>query len=180
MTTQAPRKSKDTGDVITDEWNNVADSFSKKWKNFTLRFSNANNWQGLMLDERVGPKIVTKYPVGAILAVLNPDPGNDYNKKWKGTPQQENEIKEIFSKLNTDEKGKLNTMLQETWGTYVAAQGKSINYDKLKKGNFKTMIDSINVQYGWVSTVYGRPAYWFGERENRMALTEFTKHPKEW
>lgn len=60
-------------------------SFGKSFERFAASFSTANDWTKLMLDERVGPKLVNKYPTGAILTVLNPDPDSQYNEdgKWK-------------------------------------------------------------------------------------------------
>jgi len=57
--------------------------FKDKWNSVSAFFSTSNDWSELMLDERIGPKLVDKYPTGAILAVLNPDPDNEYNEKWR-------------------------------------------------------------------------------------------------
>ena len=51
--TQAPTNKFNTGDVLTDEWHDVATQFGKGWESFSSRFSNAKDWQKLMLDERV-------------------------------------------------------------------------------------------------------------------------------
>lgn len=102
-----------------------------------------------MLDDRIGPKIVNKYPTGALLAVLNPDPDSKFNEqgKWRGTSTQEKEIKEILDKLTPEEKETLNTMLQETWKKYKDAQGTALNHTQLRTGTIKDMIDSIDIQY---------------------------------
>lgn len=70
-------------------------------------------------------------------------------------------------------------MLQETWNKYKEAQGTSLTHEQLQNGTMKTMIDAIDVQFGWFSKLW-RPAYWSGEEEKLKALSEFTKRPKKW
>lgn len=74
-TTQAPRP--------TNAMSEMPEFFKDKWNNVTAFFSTSSDWSELMLDDRIGPKLVDKYPTGAILAVLNPDPDNEFNEKWK-------------------------------------------------------------------------------------------------
>lgn len=147
--TQAPRRTVNTGDSITDAWRDIQLGFEKKWDRFSAMFTTSNDWRKLMLDDRIGPKIVNKYPTGALLAVLNPDPDSKFNEqgKWRGTSTQEKEIKEILDKLTPEEKETLNTMLQETWKKYKDAQGTALNHTQLRTGTIKDMIDSIDIQY---------------------------------
>ncbi len=81
--TQAPRRTQNTGNALTDAASEMPEFFRDKWNNVSAFFSTSNDWSALILDERIGPKLVDKYPTGAILAVLNPDPDNEYNEKWK-------------------------------------------------------------------------------------------------
>lgn len=179
--TQAPRRTVNTGDAITDAWRDIQLGFEKKWDRFSAMFTTSNDWRKLMLDDRIGPKIVNKYPTGALLAVLNPDPDSKFNEqgKWRGTSTQEKEIKEILDKLTPEEKETLNTMLQETWKKYKDAQGTALNHTQLRTGTIKDMIDSIDIQYWWFSKIW-RPAYWANEEEKATALTEITKRPARW
>lgn len=179
--TQAPRRTVNTGDWLTDAWRDIEGWFAKNFDRFAASFSTANDWRKLVLDERVGPKLVNKYPTGAILSVLNPDPDSKYNEdgKWKWTTTQEKEIKKILEKLEPEEQNQLNTMLQETWNRYKEAQGTSLTHEQLQNGTMKNMIDAIDVQFGWFSKLW-RPAYWSGEEEKLKALSEFTKRPKKW
>lgn len=181
IVTQAPRRTVDTGDALTEEWREFSAGFSEEWDRFSASFTTSNDWRGLILDKRVWPKLVKKYPTGTILSVLNPDPNNKYNEhgKWRGTTAQEKEIKEILEKLEPAEKETLNTMLQETWNKYKEGQWTSLTHEGLKNGTIKDMIDSIDVTYGWYSKLW-RPAYWANESEKTTALTEFTKRPKKW
>lgn len=70
-------------------------------------------------------------------------------------------------------------MLQETWNRYKEAQGPHLTHQQLQNGTIKSMIDSIDTQFGWFSKLW-RPAYWSGEEEKLKALSEFTKRPKKW
>lgn len=177
--TQAPRRTQNTGDFLTDAANKMPEFFRDKWNSVSAFFSNSNDWSTLMLDERIGPKLVDKYPTGAILAVLNPDPDNEFNEKWKWTPTQEAEIEEILKKLDGDERAKLNTMLQETWDKYKNANKNTLTNAQLKNGTIKDMIDSLDTDYGWFNKSI-RPAYWFDEESKEETLVEFAKHPNEW
>lgn len=169
-TTQAPR----TSNTV----NEMPDFFRDKWNSVSAFFSTSNDWSTLMLDERIGPKLVDKYPTGAILAVLNPDPDNEYNEKWKWTPAQEAEIGEILKKLDGDEKEKLNTMLTETWKKYIDANP-AVTNAQLKNGTIQQMVDSLDTNYSWFNKAI-RPAYWFDEESKEETLIEFTKNPTEW
>jgi hypothetical protein len=168
--TQAPRE--------TNAISEMPDFFRDKWNSVSAFFSTSNDWSELMLDERIGPKLVDKYPTGAILAVLNPDPDNEYNEKWKWTPTQEVEIKKILEKLDGDEREKLNTMLTETWKKYIDANP-AVTNAQLKNGTIQQMIDSLDTNYGWFNTAI-RPAYWFDEESKEETLIEFTKNPTGW
>ena len=69
--------------MVTNALNELPQFFREKWDSVSAVFTTSNDWSALMLDERIGPKIVDKYPTGALLAVLNPDPDNEFNEKWK-------------------------------------------------------------------------------------------------
>ncbi len=176
--TQAPRRTQNTGDALTDAASELPDFFKDKWNSVSAMFSTSNDWSTLMLDERIGPKLVDKYPTGAILAVLNPDPDNEYNEKWKWTPTQEAEIKKILEKLDGDEKAKLNTMLTETWDKYKNANKVTLTNAQLKNGTIKDMIDSLDTEYSWFYT--RRVSYLFDETSKQQTLIEFAKNPNEW
>lgn len=176
--TQAPRRTQNTGDALSDAANEMPEFFKDKWNNVTAFFSTSDDWSQLMLDDRIGPKLVDKYPTGAILAVLNPDPDNEFNEKWKWTPTQEAEIEKILEKLDGDEREKLNTMLRETWDKYKNAHKGTLNNAQLKNGTIKDMIESLDTEYSWLYA--RRISYLFDDNTKQDMLIEFTKNPTGW
>lgn len=189
MTTQAPTSMTDSGDVVTDTWRELTPKFQAWWERFASTFSGADDWSWLMLDDRIWPKITTQFPVGVMLHALGNDPNGEY-KDYKWSPQQEKDFNKILKTLNGEEKADLNTMLTETWNRYTgsdflspitgASNNNNRSFDQLKKGTISDMIDSIDTDYGWISTIL-RPDYWSGnEDDRRRALIEFTKNPAEW
>ena len=178
IVTQAPRRTQNTGDALTDTASEMPEFFRDKWNNVSAFFSTSNDWSALMLDDRIGPKLADTYPTGAILAVLNPDPDNEYNKKWKWTPAQEKQIKKILEKVDGDEKEKLNTMLRETWDKYKMANKGTLTSAQLKNGTIKNMIESLDTEYSWFYT--RRVSYLFDDETAQETLIEFAQNPKEW
>lgn len=178
---QAPRPEQNIGDNIREISDGIWSAFEKKWERFSSLFTSSNDWSELMLDERVWPKLIDRYPTGAILTVLNPDPDSKFNNdgKWGGTATQESEIKEILGKLTQDEKRTLNSMLQETWTKYREANEATLTDTQLQKGKMRDMVDDLDTKYSWFNKVW-RPAYWFDEASKEETFVEFTKNPNWW
>lgn len=135
-----------------------------------------------MLDDRIGPKITTQFPVGVMLAYMNPPPDTTY-KDYKGTPQQQENFKKILETLTPQEIERLNVMLQETWKRYrdtpLTSTHNPPQFADLQNNTLTQMIDTIDDQHGWLETALS-PEYYFHGQENREVLVEFTKNPQIW
>lgn len=94
-----------------------------------------------------------KYPVGAMLASLNPEPGSPY-KDYATDPKTMGEIKIMLEKLPTEtgERERLNQLLKQSFERYkelhpaddIAAQ---------KKLKLPETIQSIDNADGWINAI---------------------------
>lgn len=123
-----------------------------RFNRLSARLSGPQDWDKIIMNPQIGDDLM-KYPVGAMLASLNPEPGSPY-KDYATDPKTMGEIKIMLEKLPTEtgERERLNQLLKQSFERYkelhpaddIAAQ---------KKLKLPETIQSIDNADGWINAI---------------------------
>ena len=154
-----------------------------KWERFQARLSGSTEGLEILMNEKVGPDIGTKYPVYSMLNSLNPDEKNIWGNYEAPDEKNDTTIATIsagLDKLKKDpnQKAQLNVLLTNTWERYQKTNKFSQQNEKERKTtNLSDMLANIEAEDGWFNTVVD---FVSDEPEKVEAMKVIGQNPKAW
>jgi len=155
------------------------------WARFQARLAGGQEGINILMNKDVGQDIATKYPVYAMLNILNPEDTNTWGKYedpkvLPGTTLAA--IKTWLNKLPTgpeNQQAQLNTLAKDTWERYQKTQQFTTNgwKDKAKTTNLADMLAAIEKEDGWLNAIISKVS---NEPKRKEALKVIGQNPKEW
>lgn len=182
ITTWAPMKTSEGFDNPFENMSIIA-PVKAKWERFQARLSGSTEGLEILMNEKVGPDIGTKYPVYSMLNSLNPDEKNIWGNYEAPDEKNDTTIATIsagLDKLKKDpnQKAQLNVLLTNTWERYQKTNKFSQQNEKERKTtNLSDMLANIEAEDGWFNTVVD---FVSDEPEKVEAMKVIGQNPKAW
>jgi hypothetical protein len=181
FTTARPTDKKNTERNKVNFDTSIIAPVQEKLELFQTRFSGSKTGIDILLNQEVGQKIATEYPVYSMLSNLNPDErtiGGDYEAPDITLPQAE--IESALDKLETspNQKVQLNTLLTDTWERYQDTEEyKKKDETKRKQVTLDTMLAAIELEDGWLNSLIDPIS---SKPEKDAAMRVIGQNPKQW
>lgn len=147
---------------------------------FKARFADAGDWGKIITHPEIGPKICA-YPVGAMLAALNPEPDSPY-KDYAVDKKTMEQIRATVGKLGTQngEREELNQLLKQSFERHRELHQR-MDLAAQKKLTLPETITSINRTDGWIDQKLQEGYDLISQEPEKLdGLKVIAKHPKEW